>query len=194
MMMMIVCVSCRQVFLGQQLQAVPGDGHAVRGLGIGPGRHVVRGVRIRTGRFRVRGDGRLAQREQQRDDGLQPVCVLRHQIVRRFHGHAHRDVRPDYVQAEGGRRDVRGRLRSDCRAVRPSQGPGDNHFDQHCGQIAEHAGHVAHTDHVGHARLSADQRLLHVRQTDRDRRQTENARDQHVAVQTGGQSRHVRHL
>jgi len=138
----------------------------------------------------VRDDGALAEREQQRHDGLQHVRVLRHPDVQGLRGRAHRDVRADHVQAgQRGRRPVRRRRR----VLRPAQGPGDHH-GHHDRRPVTGPGHAAHTQHAGHEQLPADQRLLHVQQADGDGGQAENVGDQHGAVQAGRQPGHVRHL
>jgi len=138
----------------------------------------------------MRDDGPLAEREQQRHDGLQPVRVLRYPDVQRLRGRAHRDVRTDHVQAE--RRGTRP-LRRRRRVLRPSQGPGHHHRHHDRRQVTGPR-HVAHTQHAGHEQLSARQRLLHVQQADGNGRQAENVGDQHGAVQAGRQPGHVRHI
>jgi len=72
----------------------------------------------------MRDDCTLAEREQQRHDGLQLVRVLRYPDVQRVRGRAHRDVRADHVQA--GRRGKR-LLRRGRSVLRPSQGSGHHH-------------------------------------------------------------------
>lgn len=180
--------SSLQVLHGQQLQGLPRGGHAVHGPGCRAGRHADRVVRVRKGRFRVHDDGELAEREQQRHDGLQHVRVLRRPLVRRFHERAHRNVRPDRVPF-GLRRHYRHR----DRAARPAQGPGDHHGDHHLRAVARPR-HSTHTQHVELEQLPVDQRLLHVQQAHRDGGPAENVGGQHGTVQAGRQSRHVRHL
>lgn len=133
-------------------------------------------------------DGELAEREQQRHDGLQHVRVLRHPLVRRFHERAHRNVRPDRVPF-----GLHRRYRHRDRAARPAQGPGDHHGDRHIRAVARPR-NAAHTQHVELEQLPVDQRLLHVQQAHRDGGPAENVGGQYGTVQAGRQPRHVRHL